>query len=69
MNLSSEKFTAPRILAISFLSLFKIIVVGKPLKRNKFTNLFSESKNIDKFLIFKFLKILNFSYLIRGEIF
>ncbi|SVB85720.1 uncharacterized protein METZ01_LOCUS238574 [marine metagenome] len=56
MNVSSETSTAPIILATSFLSLFKIIVVGKPLKRNKFTNLFSESKNIDKFLISKLLK-------------
>ena len=56
MNLSSETSTEPIILATSFLSLFKIIVVGIPLKRNKFTNLFSESKNIDKFLISKLLK-------------
>ena len=59
MNLSSETSTAPIILATSFLSLFKIIVVGKPLKLNKFTNLSSNlifnnikkiSKNIEKSL-------------------
>ena len=35
INFLSEKSTAPKILAISFLSLFKIIVVGRPFNLNK----------------------------------
>ena len=53
INFGSEKLIEPITLANSFLSLFKIKVVGIPLSLNKLGKFDFGSKKIDKLSIFK----------------